>query len=260
MSFREYPLPLGIRSQIESRNSSGRSLPTPTVSIATQAFRRLKSKTSGKRLRNARRKVRLSIYGCRSNGKNTVRMGAAGTFWRRTRITAKARWPSCECSPNLTPKPDGGTTLTYEIWATPRNAAGRGRDSVADWTSLSARRFATAFQKYDRAGLPLGCHERKLRQRSIRELPSDRAIESSAIAVSDCCRGDGDARPVTRTTDRLYRARRRFRCRAHSSLRTGRRLDEPRRAVLEICLRATRVGLLDLQWDLLCPLVSWRRR
>jgi class 3 adenylate cyclase len=29
---------------------------------------------------------------------------------------------------------------------------------------------------------------------------------------------------------------------------------EERRNVLEICLRATRVGLLDFQWDLLCPL------
>jgi class 3 adenylate cyclase len=28
----------------------------------------------------------------------------------------------------------------------------------------------------------------------------------------------------------------------------------PRRAVLELCLRATRLGLLDLRWDLLCPL------
>ncbi len=30
--------------------------------------------------------------------------------------------------------------------------------------------------------------------------------------------------------------------------------NEPRRTVLETCLRATRVGLLDLQWELLCPL------
>src|SRR6185503_13332040 len=29
---------------------------------------------------------------------------------------------------------------------------------------------------------------------------------------------------------------------------------EPRRVVLEVCLRAVRVGLLDFQWDLLCPL------
>jgi class 3 adenylate cyclase len=28
----------------------------------------------------------------------------------------------------------------------------------------------------------------------------------------------------------------------------------PRRGVLELCLRATRAGLLDLRWDLLCPL------
>ena len=28
----------------------------------------------------------------------------------------------------------------------------------------------------------------------------------------------------------------------------------PRRAVLELCLRATRAGLLDLQWDIMCPL------
>jgi class 3 adenylate cyclase len=30
--------------------------------------------------------------------------------------------------------------------------------------------------------------------------------------------------------------------------------EQSRRVVLETCLRATRVGLLDLQWDLLCPL------
>jgi hypothetical protein len=30
--------------------------------------------------------------------------------------------------------------------------------------------------------------------------------------------------------------------------------SEPRREVLEACFRATRAGLLDLQWDLLCPM------
>jgi class 3 adenylate cyclase len=30
--------------------------------------------------------------------------------------------------------------------------------------------------------------------------------------------------------------------------------EQPRRTVLETCLRATRLGLLDLRWDLLCPL------
>ena len=61
MSFRElhYRWEFDLKSSPEN---SGHLLLTPTVSIVIPAFRRSRSKKA-KRLRNARRKVRLSIYG-----------------------------------------------------------------------------------------------------------------------------------------------------------------------------------------------------
>src|SRR5205085_5810931 len=50
----------------------------------------------------------------------------------------------------LTPKPGGGTHLTYETWSTPRNLPG----AVAIPLQLSlvvARRFRAAILKYDQA-------------------------------------------------------------------------------------------------------------
>jgi hypothetical protein len=39
----------------------------------------------------------------------------------------------------------------------------------------------------------------------------------------------------------------------------ARQWNQPRREVLETFLCATRAGILDLQWNLMCPPVSWWR-
>jgi class 3 adenylate cyclase len=148
----------------------------------------------------------------------------------------------------LTPKDSGGTQLVYQVWARPRNLLGFFAIPLQiGW--LSKRSFSAAFRKYDKlaasdkrqpyrlteAELPPGGRER------LRAM-SDRLIEQGA-----------ERKIVERLAEMIEQA------------------DEPslarirpytladfwgvsRRAVLEVCLWATRVGLLDLQWDLICPM------
>ena len=40
----------------------------------------------------------------------------------------------------------------------------------------------------------------------------------------------------------------------------ARQWNKPRRTVLEACLCATRAGILDLQWNLICPMCRGGRR
>jgi class 3 adenylate cyclase len=147
----------------------------------------------------------------------------------------------------LKPADGGGTHLVYEIWAQPKSALGLTAIPLQIGL-ISKRSFAAAFKRYDAlaasgqklpfqpapANFTTGGRER------LRAL-SDKLIEQGA-----------DAGIVRKLAELLERADdlTLARIRSHALADYW---SFPRRAVLEICLWATRVGLLDLQWDLLCP-------
>ena len=140
---------------------------------------------------------------------------------------------------------DGGTLLRYTVEAEPRGLLGRLSTPVAIGV-LARRRFGRVFAAYDRA----------LRTESP---PS---------------RGSGRLEPGGR--GRLERARERLAAemRAELAARLAETLEhgdslelahlrpyaladawaEPRRDVLELCLRGVRHGALELEWRVLCPL------
>jgi class 3 adenylate cyclase len=147
----------------------------------------------------------------------------------------------------LQPRDEGGTKLTYQVWAMPRNALGRTAIPLQIGV-LSARSFAAAIRRYDKfvikgkpplyqsvnASFSPGGRARldALCEKLIAQGASQKVVDNLGELIAQA--------------DDLTLAR----IRPHTLADYW---GLPRRDVLEVCLWATRVGLLDLQWDMICP-------
>ena len=148
----------------------------------------------------------------------------------------------------LSEREGGGTRLVYDLRLRPRGALGRAVIAL-QVGRVSARKFAEVFRRYDQlaledraqsvgasrtVGLGAGVHALidSLRERLVREGADAR------LAARLC--------ETVESADEMSLARLRPYALADA-------WGEPRRAALELCLRATRAGLLDLRWELLCP-------
>jgi class 3 adenylate cyclase len=158
----------------------------------------------------------------------------------------------------LTPQPDGGTRLVYTVSARPRNLLGY-LAIPAQVGVLSARSFDAAFRQYDAAA------QRAPHRRAPSELdlPSRDGLvpggrERLAAARLRLIESGLDAPLIDQlltlieTADDIAL----FRLRPYA---VADYWERPRRAVLELFLHATRVGLLNFSWDLLCPLCRGTR-
>jgi class 3 adenylate cyclase len=153
---------------------------------------------------------------------------------------------------DLSPRPGGGTRLVYQVWARPRSLFGLiaipGQIGI-----LSARNFSAAFRKDDR----LAAKAAQLHRPGL-ELGSRQQLEPGGQARL----GEIRARLVTQGVvaewmQQLIELIERGDDLTLTHIRPYFLADvwgAPRRDVLELCLHATRAGLLDMQWDLLCPL------
>ncbi|MBI4543962.1 MAG: hypothetical protein HY703_02055, partial [Gemmatimonadetes bacterium] len=145
---------------------------------------------------------------------------------------------------------DAATRLRYEVRAKARTALGLLAIPLQIGV-LSARRFRAVFYRYaelaaaqERAGLQLPPAARarlapggRERLASLRAKLIERTDQPELVArlvdLVEC----GDDVVLARL--RPYALADAWRA--------------PRRALLELCLHASRIGLLDLQWDLICP-------
>lgn len=148
----------------------------------------------------------------------------------------------------MTPKPGGGTTLIYETWIEPRNIIGRLAAPIA-LGLIAPRRFNKAVQTYDKVAAIDALPE--LLQRPYRLVPG---AEGRMNAMADQLLAQGAPETLVarllqeiKEADDLVLAHLRPYALAD-------RWGVPRRNVLELALMATRVGLLDFQWEVLCPL------
>jgi hypothetical protein len=101
-----------------------------------------------KPLRNARRKVRLSIFGMDVEWEEQPFEWVVPVRFGIERIYSKGPMARMRALAELTPKEDGGTRVTYEIRATPKNLIGM----VAIPTQLKLKtgpRVRATFQRYD---------------------------------------------------------------------------------------------------------------
>jgi class 3 adenylate cyclase len=147
----------------------------------------------------------------------------------------------------LIERPDGGTKLIYEVWAQPRNPLGRIAIPVQVGL-LSKRSFAEIFRRYDKeikSGGPA------LYQPSPANFAQGGPARLKALSERLITQG-AQAEIVTRLADMIEQADdiTLSRIRSHALADYW---GVPRRDVLEVFLWATRVGLLDLQWEMICP-------
>ncbi|MDX9991446.1 MAG: DUF5939 domain-containing protein [Anaerolineales bacterium] len=147
----------------------------------------------------------------------------------------------------LTPR-DNGTLLRYEVWARPSNLLG---DAVivigVGW--VSARRFESVFRNYASLAAagksPLDAPGvAHLSRGGLQRLEAGRAGLAALGIIPELVQRLFD---LLKQGDDLNLARMR-------PFALADYWEMPRRATLEMFLQAARLGLLDIQWELICPI------
>ena len=207
-------------------------------------------------LRNARRRLRLSVFGVPVEWEEQpfewVRPQRFGVVRRYSKGPIKELRVRVELLPLATTGAEGeaatGTRLLYEVWAKPKNLGG--------WLAIPvqigvvrARSFERTIHDYDR----LAKHGRGAASESkdVRFVSGGR---ERLLALSDKLSERGSDRDVVALlVDHLENADE-FAAARIRPYELARLWNKPQRQVLETCLCATRAGMLDLQWNLMCPL------
>jgi len=205
----------------------------------------------GKRLRNARRRVKLSIFGLPVQWEEQPFEWVRPTRFGVSRSYSKGPIAELNVLGVLSAKPEGGTLFVYELRARPKTLLGFVAIPLQIGFAAS-RKFRNAFRKYDElAGV--GSLAPAVQSDAAPDAFDD-VLASRLANASTRLKSDGAEASVV---DRLILFVQQADDFALARIKPYQLADEwhePRRAVLEACLRATRVGLLDLQWELLCPL------
>lgn len=199
------------------------------------------------RLRNARQRLRQSLYGMALEWEEQPFEWVRPSRFGVVRKYSRGPMAELRALAEMSPRPEGGTALKYSVAIKPKSFLG----AIAVRLQLkfvSAARFARAFKKYDDIASV----------QTIEAPPPQVELSGNALARIQATReklvADGaNEKIVDRLIDHTLSAD----SFSLAHIRPYQLADEwqvSRREVLETCLRATRTGLLDLQWDLLCPL------
>jgi adenylate cyclase len=140
-----------------------------------------------------------------------------------------------------------GTRVHYEVWATARNLIGELAITLG-LGRISNKQYAKIFEKYDQIAIQGG---------SLFEIASGRKLSAAGHNKFKVLSGQLKEQGVSDTIlDRLYDFTHRADDISAQRMRPYALADTwglDRRSVLEAFLRATRVGMLDMYWDILCP-------
>ena len=205
---------------------------------------------SGKgRLRNARRRVRLSILGMPVAWEEQPFEWVRPTRFGVKRTYSKGPVAEMKALAELAPTSDGGTRFTYDVLVRPKSLLGFIAIPL-QIGALGSRRFRKAFRKYDELA---SLETLPVEMQAAPELSATVSNRIESIRERMLADDDADALVVEHLIDFIQQADD-FALARIKPYELADQWQQPRRAVLETCLRATRAGLLDLQWDLLCPL------
>jgi adenylate cyclase len=148
----------------------------------------------------------------------------------------------------MTPHSDrSGTKLIYEVWARPKNLLGLIAIPIQIGI-VSARNFARTFRQYDSLAKT---NERPASAADVEFAPGGR---SRLTALGEKLAGAGVDEQLVALLIDYVESSDDF---ALSRIRPYRLADQwlqSRRDVLCLCFHATRAGILDLQWNLICPM------
>ena len=207
-------------------------------------------------LRNARRRMHLSVLGIPVEWEEQpfewVRPHRFGVVRRYSKGPMKELRVRVDLTPRSITNENHneaiGTRLTYEVWAVPANFIGQLAIPIQIGI-ISARNFERTIREYDR----LARHGRTaMSERKTAEFAS--GGRDRLLALSEKLVGLGnDQDLVALLVDHVENADE-FAAARMRPYELARMWQQPRRRVLETCLCATRAGILDLQWNLMCPL------
>jgi len=216
--------------------------------------------SEGRSLKNARRRLRLSAFGIpveweeqpfewiRPSRFGVVRRYTSGPMSElRVLVELLPREKPPGQSP-IHPHQSLGTKLVYEVWATPKNIVGLIAIPIQIGV-VSARNFAQTLRDYDE----LARNGRTAANLSTTAefVPGGRA---RLLALSERLAAEGiDGELVALLVDHIENADD-FALSRIRPYELARQWKQPKRTVLEACLCATRAGILDLQWNLICPM------
>lgn len=213
-----------------------------------------------KRLTNARRRLRLSKFGIPLEWEEQPFEWIRPTRYGVTRRYLKGPVAEMKVLADLTARETGGTRLVYQVWAQPKSLIGRAVIPL-QLGYLSARNFAETFQRYDALAAKVDADEDNSAAAQLLAAQSSAAPANFAtggrerlMALGEkLVEGGASVDNVGRLVELIEWADdlTLLRLRSHALADVWK---VSRREMLELCLRATRAGLLDLQWDLLCPL------
>jgi class 3 adenylate cyclase len=199
-------------------------------------------------LSNARRRLRFSFLGLPVEWEEEPFEWVMPHRFGVVRRYSKGPVAQMTVLAELTPLDRGGSLLVYQVWARPSSLLGLVAIPLQiGWRS--ARRFSHAFRRYD---------EMAARGNSHLDMPSRVSFAPGGQARLANLRGTLlEQSPEPALADRLTETIKHADDLTLARLRPYVLADywrADRRKVLELCLWATRLGLLDFQWDLLCPL------
>jgi class 3 adenylate cyclase len=203
---------------------------------------------SRQRLRNARRRLRLSFLGLPVEWEEQPFEWVRPARFGVTRKYIKGPVAELRVLAELTPQSGGGTHLSYQVWARPKSLLGLIVIPL-QIGQISARKFASAFYRYDRAVATEVIAGGAESPPELSPVVRDRIDTIEARLVKE-----GVLPDVARRLTDFVQHGDDFSVSRISPYVLVDNWGVARRAVLEACLRATRAGLLDLRWDLLCPL------
>jgi class 3 adenylate cyclase len=212
-------------------------------------------------LGNARRRLRLSVFGIaveweeqpfewvRPTRFGVVRRYSTGPI-EELRVLAELlpQDKRSEGAGESAGQRSPGTKLIYQVWAKPKNVLGLAAIPIQiGW--LSARNFARTFRDYDERA-----RQGRFTQASSSRSELEPGGRARLLALSEKMAAQGsDSELVALLVDFLETADE-FALARIRPYELARQWAQPKRAVLETCLCATRAGMLDLQWNLICPM------
>ncbi len=148
---------------------------------------------------------------------------------------------------NFDPLPEGGTHVRYQTWVTTGNILAQLGIPFAIGV-VAKNRFERVIRLYDRIAREGGSLLTPTRQRGL--TPRGRArFRSQGEAVI----GQGTERSLVERLEHFLDQADELSLQRIRPYSVADSWSVDRRAVLEMFLRATRAGILDMSWDLLCP-------
>jgi class 3 adenylate cyclase len=201
-----------------------------------------------RRLRNARRRVRLSLLGMPVEWEEQPFEWVRPSRFGVKRTYSKGPVAEMKALAELTPRAEGGSRFTYDVLVRPKSLLGFIVIPLQIGV-LGSRRFRRAFERYDELALA-ETSPVELQQTSLSPAAGSRVAAIRERLLAD---EDADAAAVEFLIEFVQQADD-FAVARIKPYELADNWGQSRRVVLETFLRATRLGLLDLRWDLLCPL------